>query len=70
MEPEVEGEILKAMDLFNSKGVVEIIRVLPDPELEIGFNELSVFHYSRGVQLRSVRTRAEAEALLREKVRG
>ena len=69
-EPDVEGVIVKGMDFFNAKGVDEVIRVLPDPDLEIGFNELSVFHYSRSVEIRSVRTRAEAEALLREKIKG
>jgi hypothetical protein len=70
MEPEVEAEIMKGMDFFNAKGVSEVVRVFPDPDLEIGFNMLSLFHYSPQVLVRSARTREEAEALLREKIKG
>jgi hypothetical protein len=70
MEPDVEAEVLKGMDLFNAKGVSEVIRVIPDPDLAIGFNMLSLFHYSRRVQFHTVRTREEAEPLLRERIKG
>ena len=70
MEPEVEGEVLKSMDFLNAKGVEEIVRVLPDPELELGFNLMSIFHYSPQVRVHAARTRAEGEALLRGKIKG
>jgi hypothetical protein len=70
LEPEVKGEIVKAMDFLDSKGIEEIVRVLPDPEPELGFNRLSAFHYSPRVRVHAVRTRSEGEALLREKIKG
>ena len=69
MEPDVEGEVIKGMDLANAKGVAEVIRVLPDPDLDLGFNTLSIFHYSRQVQFHTVRARAEAERFLRERIK-
>jgi anti-anti-sigma regulatory factor len=70
MEPEVEGVVLKAMDFLNAKGIEEIVRVLPDPEMELGFRLMSFFHYSPQVRVLAARTRAEGEALLREKIKG
>jgi hypothetical protein len=70
MEPDVEGVVIRGMDLVNANGVSEVIRVLPDPDLDLGFNMLSIFHYSRQVQFHNVRTREEAEPLLRERIKG
>lgn len=65
MDPEVEGAVLKAMDFVNAHGVEEIVRVLPDPEMDLGFDILSRLHYSKSVRIHTVRSRAEAQAILR-----
>lgn len=52
------------MDLFREKGVAEIIRVIPDPQKDIGLNILSVFHYGRDVRIVTCENLAEAEELL------
>ena len=64
MELDVQGEIGKAMDLLNAKGVAEILRVLPDPDLEIGFNVMGAAHYSKQVRVHTFSCRAEAEVRL------
>ena len=64
MEFNVKREIEKAMDLFNAQGVTEIIRVIPDPNMDIGFNLMSASHYSKQIKVHTLRSRQEAEALL------
>jgi hypothetical protein len=65
MEPEVEGEIQKTMEFFSARGVSEVFRVLPDPDWDIGFNVMSRARYSKQVKIHTLRSRKEAEALLR-----
>ena len=65
MEPEVENELGKAMEYFNARGVLEVFRVLPDPDLDIAFSVLSGAHYAKGVRIHTVRSREEARMLLR-----
>ena len=64
MEFSVKGEIEKAMDLFNAQGVTEVIRVIPDANMDIGFNLMSASHYSKQIKVHTLRSRQEAEALL------
>ena len=64
MEFSVKGEIEKAMDLFNAQGLTEVIRVIPDPNMDIGFNLMSSSHYSKQIKVHTLRSRQEAEALL------
>lgn len=61
MDVSVQELIKKAMDLFNEKGVTQIIRVVPTPDQDIGFNILSAFHYSKSVKFLILASRAEAE---------
>lgn len=65
MELKVKAAIEKAMEIFNAQGVTEIIRVTPDPALDIGLNIMSRSHYSRDVKVLTVRSREEARARLR-----
>ncbi|HVM47668.1 MAG TPA: hypothetical protein VMU04_06545 [Candidatus Acidoferrum sp.] len=54
----------KMMDLCDCKGVETVVRVIPDPQKDIGFNILSLFHYSRQVRIITCQTLPEAlEAL-------
>ena len=57
----VKGEIEKAMDLFNAQGVTEIVRVIPDSNMDFGFNLMSHAHYSRRVNVHTFRSRQEAQ---------
>ena len=60
MDTKIQESITKAMDLFNAAGVTKVIRVIPDPDKGIGFNILSVFHYSKNVKILTLPSRAEA----------
>ena len=64
IEFSVKGEIEKAMDLFNAQGVTELIRVIPDANMDIGFNLMSAAHYSKQIKVHTLRSRQEAEAYL------
>jgi hypothetical protein len=64
IEFSVKREIEKAMDLFNAQGVTEIIRVIPDANMDIGFNLMSVAHYAKRIKVHTVRSRQEADAHL------
>lgn len=61
---EVKEAIAGTMDLLDAHGVAKIIRVIPDPAKDIGFNILSVFHYSKHVKILTVESRGEAEERL------
>src|SRR5437773_3229947 len=66
MELEVQRAIKKAMEFFNARGVSEILRVIPDPAMEIGFNAMSASRYSKEVKVHTLRSRQEARAHLRK----
>jgi len=55
------AEIGRTMDLFNKHGVELIVRVIPDPAKDIGFNILGAFHYPQ--QPRTITRQNLAEAL-------
>ncbi len=65
MDFEVRGTIKKTMDFFNQQGIMEIIRVIPKPEQDIGFGIMSIFHYSKEVVITTLQSREEAEERLR-----
>ena len=52
--------IKKMMDECNKKGVETVVRVIPDPHKDIGFNIMSLFHYRRRVRLVTCETLEEA----------
>lgn len=53
--------VQKTMDLLNEKGTSKVIRIIPDPKKDIGFNIMSVFHYSQSVAVHTYRSYQEAE---------
>jgi hypothetical protein len=57
-------DIERVMDLFQEKGVSEIVRVIPDPKRDIGLQIMSHFHYGPAVRIVTCGTIAEAVALL------
>jgi anti-anti-sigma regulatory factor len=52
--------IRRMMDLCNKKGVELVVRVIPDPQKDIGLNILSLFHYRRRVRIVTCPTLEEA----------
>jgi hypothetical protein len=56
--------IKRMMDLCNKKGVEMVVRVIPDPQKDIGLNILSLFHYRRRVQIVTCETLEEAMSAL------
>lgn len=54
------------MDVLNAAHISLVVRVIPDPHRDIGFNILSLFHYSRKVRIVTVETLAEANKILSE----
>jgi hypothetical protein len=57
--------IEKAMDLCNQKGASMVVRVIPDPQRDIGLQIMSIFHYRGDVQIFTCETLAQAAELLR-----
>lgn len=53
------------MDRFKAKGVGTVVRIIPDPAKDIGFNILAIVHYRRGVHIVTCETAAEAERVLK-----
>ncbi|PYJ07662.1 MAG: hypothetical protein DME25_03400 [Verrucomicrobia bacterium] len=56
--------IRRIMDLCDQKGVNAVVRVIPDPRKDIGFNILSLFHYRRHVPIVTCQTLEEARKML------
>jgi hypothetical protein len=56
--------IKKTMDGFRKAGVARIVRVIPDPHKDIGFNIMSLFHYPRGLLIITCENQAEADRAL------
>jgi hypothetical protein len=53
--------ITKVMDACNASGIGTVVRIIPDPRKDIGFNILSIIHYGRGVHVLTFQNSAEAE---------
>jgi len=64
MDPACLAYIKNNMDRLNKRGVATVVRVIPDPHKDIGFNILSLFHYRRGIQIVTCESLKEALAVL------
>jgi len=53
--------IKKTQDLLNEKGVALIVRIIPDPSKDIGFNIMSLIHYRKDVKIITCETLEEAK---------
>jgi len=51
----------RMMDLCRKGGAGTVVRVIPDPAKDIGFNILSLFHYRNKVHVLTFQSLAEAE---------
>ena len=56
--------IESAMDLCNSKGVSNVVRIIPDPRKDIGMQIMSYFHYGGDVRIVTCESMDEALKLL------
>lgn len=56
--------IESAMEMFNEKGVSEVVRIIPNPKLDIGFQIMSYFHYRGDVHIMTCESLDEAMNLL------
>ena len=64
MDTECVPYIRSSMDILNKKGVAMVVRVIPDPQKDIGFNILSLFHYRHDVHIVTCETLDEAMSAL------
>ncbi len=64
MDLECAEQLSKTMDLCRERKVGAVVRVIPIPAKDIGFNILSIIHYRDGVKIRTFDTVAEARAAL------
>ena len=64
METDCAPQIQRIMELCSSKGVSAIVRVVPNPQRDIGLQIMSCFHYGDEVQIATCRTLEEAKAIL------
>ena len=51
MDVKVHKAIEKSMDICNQCGVSKVIRIIPSQVGDIGFNIMSLFHYSKDVKI-------------------
>jgi hypothetical protein len=63
MELECVPDLAKLMDACKVKGIGTVVRIVPDPRRDIGFNILSIVHYRRGVRVITCQNAAEAERI-------
>ena len=66
MEVGCAPHIRSLMDTCNQNGVSQVIRVIPNPRLDIGFQIMSHFHYGGDVHIVTCENMAEARELLGE----
>jgi hypothetical protein len=58
--------IESAMEIFNEKGVSQVVRVIPDPKRDIGLQIMSHFHYGGDVRIITFESAEEAMRFLTE----
>ena len=64
MDHKCAKEIGKAMELCDQKGVGLVVRIIPDPQKDIGMNILSIFHYRKRPRIVTCETLVEAGEVL------
>lgn len=61
MELECFREVTRMMDLCFAAGLGKVIRIIPDPQKDIGFQMLALVHYRGKIPSMTCTMRAEAE---------
>ena len=64
MDIDCEAEIACVMELCAQKGISSVVRVIPEPKKDIGFNILTALHYGRQVRVSTCASLEEALRLL------
>ena len=64
MELDCVDSLTRMMEKLKSSGVGTVVRVIPDPAKDIGFNILSLTHYRRNVNILTCSTFDEAKRAL------
>jgi len=64
MDLDCMKEIGQTMELFDRCGVGMIVRVIPDPDKDSGFNILTIFHYPHRPQVVTCKSMTEAAGVL------
>jgi hypothetical protein len=60
MEASCAPELGAIMDLCSAKGMLTVVRVIPDPNKDIGFDLISLFHLHPPVKTQTHESLAEA----------
>jgi len=69
MDPAAAVPLAEIMDALAEKDVAAVVRVVPDPDKDIGLNILSQFHYGPQIKLITFESLAEAlSALMDEEI--
>lgn len=56
--------IASIMEMCNTAGVAEVLRIIPDPTRDIGLQILSFFHYDNDVYIHTAASAAEVTEVL------
>ena len=64
MEVSCAPHIRNLMDVCNQNGVAKVVRIIPNPKLDIGLQIMSYFHYRNDVYVVTCESRDEALNLL------
>jgi anti-anti-sigma regulatory factor len=64
MDPDCAESLGALMELLNDRGIALILRVIPDPAKDIGFNLIAQFHVRRPVRVQTLTNLAEALKIL------
>jgi hypothetical protein len=64
MDIACQAEIGRIMESCDQRGASSVVRVVPEPQRDIGFNIITAFHYKRPVAAATCRSMEEAARLL------
>lgn len=64
MDTNCVAQLGKIMELLDQRGMEQVVRVIPDPAKDIGFNILARFHYHHNQKMNNCGTMLEAMKLL------
>lgn len=64
MDTDCVAGLGKLMELLDQRGLERVVRVIPDPAKDIGFNILARFHYHHNPRITNCKTMIEAAKLL------
>ena len=56
--------ITRTMEQASRHGIKRVVRIVPDPSKDIGFNIMSLFHYPHGLPIITCENKEEAERAL------